>query len=140
MRAQLTRVHCESTRLGGITIMASNMKRIHSVAVKRMVDDSPDTSWLGEYASRMERLNAGDWCFIGIRAEAKYSVGNSRAGYLQQTITSGGLWGIESDSDASYLADVESEELAILRAQLEEIGFSKRAITAAFKNVERENS
>ena len=120
--------------------MASNMKRIHSVAVKRMVDDSPDTSWLGEYASRMERLNAGDWCFIGIRAEAKYSVGNSRAGYLQQTITSGGLWGIESDSDASYLADVESEELAILRAQLEEIGFSKRAITAAFKNVERENS
>ena len=27
-----------------------NSKRILSVTVKRMVDDSPDTSWLGEYS------------------------------------------------------------------------------------------
>ena len=27
-----------------------NMKRIHKVVIKRMVDESPDTSWLGEYA------------------------------------------------------------------------------------------
>lgn len=225
-----------------------NMKRIHKVTIKRMVDESPDTSWLGEYASssdsefsidrahdldcpqqrynkpdavieqleraitylrtqdakngadysynddaidlliesqdelaeectcgfsghwdsreyryfnpssnykgespedtikyvrqdyeRMERLNAGDWCFIGIRAEAKYSVGESRGGYLEQEITSGGLWGIESDSDDSHLTSVEMEELADLRTQLEGIGFSKRAIAAAFKNVERKD-
>jgi hypothetical protein len=87
--------------------------------------------------TRMERLNAGEWCFIGIRAEAEHSVGTSRAGYLAQDITSGGLWGIESDSDESYFAEVEAEELADLHKQLEGIGFSKRAIAAAFKNVER---
>lgn len=30
--------------------MTKRMKRIHKVVVKRMVDGSPDTSWLGEYA------------------------------------------------------------------------------------------
>ena len=89
---------------------------------------------------RMERLNAGDWCFIGIRAEAEYSVGTSRGGYLAQELTSGGLWGIESYSEEFYLAFVESEELADLRTQLTGIGFSKRAIAAAFKNIERETN
>lgn len=28
-----------------------NSKRIHSVTIKRMYDESPDTSWLGEYAN-----------------------------------------------------------------------------------------
>ena len=222
-----------------------SMKRIHKVTIKRMVDESPDTSWLGEYSDhaeseftidrkhaldcasqtynvtvegirtlkhaidylqhsepesdfydgaacdlleetldavsecdcdgrgdmernqyryfnpslnyddetrentikyvaqdyeRMERLNRGDWCFTGIRAEAEYSVGESRGGYLCQELTSGGQWGIESDSDASYFAEVEQEELADLRKQLEGIGFSKRAIAAAFKNIEREEN
>jgi len=215
-----------------------NMKRIHKVTIKRMIDESPDTSWLGEYGNnaesdyaidrahsedcsavkvnykqavdqleraidylkgelgsglrewddaidlliekqeecqecdcgfsgqwnnreyryfnpnyenykglsedeirkyckqefdRMESLNNQQWGFIGIRAEADYSVDNSQ---LIQEATSGGLWGIESDSDASYFTSVEQEELAELRKQLEGIGFSKRAIAAAFKNVE----
>lgn len=197
-----------------------NMKRIHSVTIKHMFDESPDTSWLGEYSNsptgefsidrnhfdacpcrwafdsdeddcdcnagewdtrefryfnpgsvesfkadaswipasendkkaywfkamrenarkdyeRMQALNSNDFCFIGISAEADYSVGGTPAPI--QTITSGGLWGIESDSDASYFAEVEREELAELRKQLEGIGFSKRAIVAAFKNIDREN-
>ncbi len=223
-------------------------KRIHSVTIKRMVDDSPDTSWLGEYANastsehsidrthslecrsqsgaqeymvqlydtngeeaggavfmdrakadeyaafhaplqsgftfeieernaecdcgeqgdmsrgeyryfnpssnykdetpentrkyvrqdyeRMEQLNRGDWCFIGIRAEADYFVGMGRGHSLIQTVTSGGLWGIESDSDADYVKSIEQEELSSLREQLEAIGFSKRAISAAFREIE----
>ena len=203
--------------------MTKNMKRIHKVTIKRMVDESPDTSWLGEYANspdsefsidrahdldcpqqtfnkptetlellerimihirnvkdahcstiknrtdeekakdldiwsdwddaedicidasteveeectcgfsghwgsreyryfnpsgnykgespedtvkyvrqdyeRLERLNAGDWCFIGIRAEAEITL----ADHVTQTISSGGLWGIESDSDSTVL-------------------------------------
>ena len=88
---------------------------------------------------RMESLNNGQWCFIGIRAEAEYSVGEGvRGGHcLIQEVTSGGLWGIESDSEASYFAEVEAEELANLREQLAGIGFSKRAIAAAFKDVTR---
>ena len=89
-----------------------------------------------DYA-RMESLNSGNWCFIGIRVDAEYSVGNARAGYLAQELTSGGLWGIESDSSEDYLTSVESEELDALAAQLKGIGFSSRAIAAAFKNVTR---
>jgi hypothetical protein len=50
-----------------------------------------------------------------------------------QKITSGGLWGIESDSDRSHFAEVTAEELADLKAQLLALGFSKRAISQAFK-------
>lgn len=80
---------------------------------------------------RMESLNAGNWGFIGVQAEAQIEIDG-----ISQTITSGGLWGIESDSGAEYLAGVAEEELNELRTQLHAIGFSKRAISAAFKNVE----
>lgn len=94
---------------------------------------------------RMERLNRGDWCYIGIHAEAKIAIENTRATNLGdgvpyfdstiQHIRSGGLWGIESDSDKSYFAEVEAEQLSELRTQLKAIGFSTRAISAAFKNI-----
>jgi len=92
---------------------------------------------------RMESLNSGQWCFVGVRAEAevfvlpKTSLAQSVA--TVQTITSGGLWGIESDSDKGYFAEVEAEELSALREQLAGIGFSSRAIAAAFKGVVRED-
>lgn len=101
---------------------------------------------------RMERLNAGNWCFIGIRAEAEIQLtatwDNSVVSKVSwrtpiapyQTITSGGLWGIESDSDAAYLESVEQEELSDLKAQLLALGFSKRAIATAFKTVERKEA
>lgn len=88
---------------------------------------------------RMEDLNNSGWSYVGVRAEAEVSFGESRGGVLMQTLTSGGLWGIESDS-GSYFAEVEKEELADLRGQLEAAGFSKRAVTAAFRNVQRKDS
>lgn len=78
-----------------------------------------------DYA-RMEALQAGEWSFIGIGAEARITIGGTC-----QTVTSGALWGIESDSDESYLEETEQEQLAELRAILYEMGFSKRAIAAA---------
>ena len=96
---------------------------------------------------RMESLNRGDWCYIGIRAEAEVGIEGKEPsrryhfeGWTMQTISSGGLWGIESDSGNDYLQSVEQEELSELRAQLKELGFSTRAISTAFKNVEREEN
>ena|SRR5437016_1875033 len=101
---------------------------------------------------RMESLNRGDWCFIGIIAEAEIQLTttweNSVVSKVSwhspiapyQTITSGGLWGTESDSDESYLQEIEQEQLSELRSQLKALGFSSRAISAAFKNVERKDS
>ncbi len=56
-----------------------------------------------------------------------------------QTITSGGLWGIESDA-GKYFEEVEREELAALCDQLHALGFSKRTIAAAFRSVERKDA
>jgi hypothetical protein len=77
---------------------------------------------------RMESLNAGNWGFIGIQAHAEIVIGN-----VCQKITSGGLWGIESDSDESYFREVESENLVELRGILHDMGFSKRAIAQSVK-------
>ena len=92
---------------------------------------------------RMEAYNNQQWCFVGIRAEAKIKVQTGQSKYsrefdplLNQTITSGGIWGIESDSDKYYFAGVEAEELSELRKTLEALGFSKRAISTAFKSVQ----
>lgn len=79
---------------------------------------------------RLESLYAGNWSFIGIDAKAEIVIGSTC-----QTITSGGLWGIESDSGEDYLKEEEQNQLAELRTQLYELGFSKRAIAAAIKAV-----
>lgn len=92
---------------------------------------------LQDYA-RMEDLQNQNWYFLGIRAEAEYSIGGSPA--VIQEVTSGGLWGIESDSSPEYLKEIEAEELAELKKQLKALGFSSRAIATAFKNVERKES
>ena len=81
---------------------------------------------------RMESLNRGDWCFIGIRVEAEVQTSSD----VVQRITSGGLWGIESNSGKDYLDSVAREELAQLKDELVGLGFSRRAIATAFKNVQ----
>lgn len=107
--------------------------------------DTPENvrKYVRQDYERMERLNAGGWYFIGIRAEAAIQVftfqGINTSTNLQE-ITSSGLWGIESDSSREYLESVEQEELSDLKTQLLALGFSKRAIATAFKNVERKES
>lgn len=86
---------------------------------------------------RMESLNAGQWCFIGIAVEASISVpvGQSR---IASTVNAS-LWGIESDSGDAYFKETEDELLGEVCSQLTALGFSKRAIAAAMKNVEHVN-
>lgn len=146
------------------------MKAIEKIVIRKRVDDSPDTSYYGEYTSqwkegaidrkelgdmgrgeyryfipamtghetgnpespmqdykRMEALSQGDWCFLGIDAIAHIRIGD-----LSQEITSGGLWGIESDSGDDYLQEVAKEQLEELREQLSALGFSEDAIDLVF--------
>lgn len=113
-------------------------KRIHKVVIQHMIDSDPDISYLeqDDFLGRLEQYNNGVFEFIGIRARAEYCVGTGDGYSIVQEVTSGGLWGIESDSNAEYLKDIEQEELNSLRGQLSAIGFSKRAISAAFRNIE----
>lgn len=82
---------------------------------------------------RMEALNRGAWCFYGVGAEAQVQTNGLST---IQTIRSGSLWGIESDSEDGYFKEVATEQLDELRRELRAIGFSKRAIAAAFRKVE----
>jgi len=95
---------------------------------------------------RMESLNAGNWCYIGIRAEARVIVNEKIIGPvashgIAQTITSGGLYGVESDSGKEHFEETIREELANLKSELLALGFSKRAIASAFKpeNIKEKN-
>ncbi len=187
-------------------------KRILEVKIKHMVDESPDTSWLGEYSdtpetdfaidratdmffgdidsdeneqgfhprqyryfnpgsvekfdpsatwipasetdkkaywnkamrsnaqqdyNRMEAYGRGEFGFLGIMATADIAVPTAPGNATVQHITSGGLWGVESDSGDTYLTEIEQEQVSELKEQLTALGFSKRAIATAFKNVKR---
>jgi len=102
---------------------------------KALPENTPEEvrKYVRQDYERMESLNRGDWCFIGIKAEAE--VWNPSTQVVQR-IHSGGLWGIESDSEASYFEEVEQEELSNLKDELKAYGFSTRAIAKAFENVQ----
>lgn len=111
-----------------------NSKRILSVRVREIIDTEPDTSYLEQkgFERRLQEYQRGKFCYIGIRAEALVQL----TGELTQRISSGGLYGIESDSDKSYLAEVQRDELSNLKAELQAIGFGTRAISKAFKSIQ----
>jgi hypothetical protein len=73
---------------------------------------------------RMESLNKGNWCFLHVRAEAEININS-----VIETISSGGLGGIESDSGEDYLKEIEKEELTNLTEVLKELGFKESQIS-----------
>ena len=86
---------------------------------------------------RMEGLVRGNWVFLGIIAEACVGVSlDGGKSYKLDTLTSGGVWGIESDSAREYLEDVGRDELADLKATLLAYGFGVKQVNAAIKNAE----
>lgn len=84
---------------------------------------------------RMEAYNRGDWCMIGICAKAEVVL----TGNAVQTIHSGGLWGVESDSGDEYLNTVKEEEADALAAELAALGVGKRAIAYAMRRIEHKD-
>jgi hypothetical protein len=130
--------------------MKNKQATIESITVERLPDDNADLSYLEtklegktiisscqhtqedmdkhpkrtmNYIKRdQERLASygQSWEMIGIRASAEvsYPIGNGN-NWLEH-FTSGGLWGIESDSDESYLKEIEQEQLNDLKSHLEQ--------------------
>jgi hypothetical protein len=121
--------------------MERNEYRYFNGCVENYKGESPEDvrKYVRQDYERMERLHRGDWCYMGIRAEAEILLRSGDASIAQE-ITSGGLWGVESDSDRKYLADIDTEQLSELREQLRAVGFSARAISTAFKEVTHANA
>lgn len=100
-------------------------------AIKALVlpDEDPDTSWMDdpEHTDRREAYENGDFVFIGVRAEAEIVVDG-----VIQHITSGGLWGTESDSGEEYIRVIAAEEYADLRKILTSIGVPTSQLPTEF--------
>jgi len=99
-----------------------------SVKVLVLPDEEPDLSFWDQsvdpdkqndydYEERKEAYRRGEFSFVGVRAEAEITVDG-----IIQTIVSGGLWGVESDSDATYIKEVAGEEYNDLRRILKTLG------------------
>ena len=122
---------------------------LDAVRVRWEVDESPDLSFLDMSAADYEAQGieseaaaayvkqdrerrsdcGGSWWMTGCTAEAEVSYPLQR--WAQWTtkndrrlewFSSGGVWGIESDSDPGYKLEVEAQELNDLRSHLSEFG------------------
>lgn len=108
-------------------LMTVHVRDIERVEV---FDPDPDLSYLDPYANpdyaaenaeRRAAYRAGDWHCIGIKAKASFLIAAGDA-VMVRTVESPGLWGVESDSDAAYLADIFRDETAVLRNLLKALG------------------
>ena len=104
---------------------ARDQRRLHQLRyfiAEMSAEDTGNPKSVQQDYRRAEAYNDGKWWAVGICAEAvvSYEIGNKCR--RLETLISSGLWGIESDSDASYLASVEQDELADLREHLKVFG------------------
>jgi hypothetical protein len=90
-----------------------------------MPDECPDTSYLeqDDFTDRLQQYKDGQFSFVGVRASVEIDIPHGQ-GSITQRITSPGLWGIEDDSGADYLAEVFAEESNILAEMLQELGYT----------------
>ena len=92
-------------------------------------DEKPEDQqkYMEQDYRRMEDYGNG-WCMMFLQCQAQVVING-----IVQTITSGGLGGVESDSDEDYFEEIKKEQLDELAEVLRSMGFSKKAISTAFK-------
>jgi hypothetical protein len=86
--------------------------------------------WAREDQARIVSYGT-EWHNIGIRAVADVRTSENGREWLINHISSGGLWGVESDSDESYFEEVAQDEVSALMDTLQEYGFTKAEVDAA---------
>lgn len=101
---------------------------LQSIRVVIEHDPDPDVSFLDqdEFKDQREAYARGEFDFVGVRAEADVLIEDTL-----QTLTSPGLWGVESDSGEEYLVSVAVEEYEQLRKVLKTIGVPTAQLPAA---------
>ena len=87
-------------------------------------DSDPDPSYLEQegWEERLAAYQHGDFGYVGVQATTELRIPSDQGGWIAQTITSPGLWGIEDDSDQEYLNEVFEEERATLLDMLKALG------------------
>jgi len=114
--------------------VTENKPFVKEMKIIIMCDNSPDLShltqgyndvkndderqkYLNQDAERLK--NYGDtWECIGIKCIAVVYIPIGQNNYKIQEIDSGGLWGLETDSDKEYLTTVKNEQIDELKGYL----------------------
>lgn len=128
------------------TDIAGREQRVH-ITFKRegLTDESPDLSWLEQnYADvpdeaerekyleqdreRLAAYNRGDWYMTGVRVVAHVLVPIGGTSFRIFDMASAGVFGVESDADESYLADIERDEKASLIDDIKTMGVAFAAL------------
>jgi hypothetical protein len=80
-----------------------------------------DEDYRDEDQRRLDAWHNDEWSFIGIQARAHITVVSNGVGAMY-TMTSPGLWGVESDSGEDYLEEIYAQEKATLLGHLAQMG------------------
>ena len=89
---------------------------------KHTITKVQEAKWRQQDKDRLESYGR-TWWHIGVKAEAIIYVEGVR-----QIITSGGLWGIESDSNEKYIEEEKNTQIKELEEILLSLGFTKKQI------------
>lgn len=129
--------------------------KLFKVWADRIEDEYPDLSYLDQfedsndseerkyYKRDQERKSeyGAYWYMLGIVAYAEIGIpilkpNGEVSHYTIQKVSSGGLWGIESDSGEDYFESIEREELDSLREILKSMNVNIREFKkiAVFSN------
>jgi len=115
-----------------MSIKKTVLLKIGITKIKRIVDEDPEISWMD--GKRLKEYDNGEFCFIGIEVETEILTSHDKGKtFLINHISSGGLWGIESDSEDDYFKEVVAEEMSELKKILQSMGFKLREIKASFE-------
>ncbi len=132
---------------------------IETLSVEVLNDENPDLSYLDQWErsenqqerqyhkqNQKRKAEYGDtWHCMGIRAKAEIKLPRQVQGqngmetvYRLQTVTSGGLWGVESDSGDIHLNSIAREEFEELKNDLEQLKVNLSSWDAKVKEAMKE--
>lgn len=106
---------------------------IDRIYVEVLDDPNHDASWLEQegWEDRLAAYRSGEFGFVGVRLAADVVL--RREGRVDETITitTPGLWSIESDSGDVYFRESAADGLDMLADDLVALGFSDEQIVTA---------
>lgn len=109
--------HFDTRRPDGVTIKWDRLEHFDQ--------DASLLDWMDENdeqdAERIKAWRNDEWHFVGIQAQATVIIIKNGHGISYQ-MTSGGLWGIQSDSGEAYFTEVFEDEKRALIDDLKAMG------------------
>jgi hypothetical protein len=88
-----------------------------------------------ENYQRALAFDRGDVVSLGVRAAAHVKTSANGKEWMLHTIKTGGLYGVDSDSEQDYFSEIATQELAELCDVLREFGFTQQDIDNALSTV-----